>query len=313
MVALPPPTDADSNDLAAFLDAIWSEQGLARASLDSYRRDLEGLARWCVLHHLPRLSALTRPDLLRYLAWRSGHGWSPRSTARLLSALRAYYARQVRAGGRVDDPCALLESPRRGRVLPKAVGESQITDLLAAPDVAAVEGLRDRAMMELMYAAGLRVSELVGLPATALNLRQGVVRVTGKGSRERLIPLGAESLHWLERYLQDARPVLAGQARRSNAVEGNVPLFLSSSHQALSRQAFWHLIKRYALVAGISSDRLSPHALRHSFATHLLNHGADLRALQMLLGHSSLSTTQIYTLVAREHLSQLHRHHHPRG
>ena len=170
------------------------------------------------------------------------------------------------------------------------------------------EGLRDRAMLELMYAAGLRVSELVGLPATAAYLRQGVLRVTGKGSRERLVPLGAESQHWLERYLQQARPILL---RRGG--DNGLPLFVSRTGEPISRQAYWTLVKRYAVVAGINPDRISPHSLRHSFATHLLNRGADLRALQMLLGHASLSTTQIYTLVAREHLKHLHRHHHPRG
>ena len=313
VLGLPPAREDDDRAIAVFLDAVWSEHGLARASLDSYRRDLEGLARWSVADGRPALPVMQPSDLLAYLGWRAGHGWSPRSTARLLSALRAFFALQVRTGKRTDDPTALLEPPRRGRQLPKAVGETQIDALLAAPAVDTVDGLRDRAMLELMYAAGLRVSELVGLPATALNLRQGVLRVTGKGSRDRLIPLGAESLHWLERYLQQARPTLAGGGVVASVAEGNVPLFLDARRQPLSRQAFWSLVKRYAMVAGIPATKISPHALRHSFATHLLNHGADLRALQMLLGHSSLSTTQIYTLVAREHLSQLHRNHHPRG
>ena len=312
MLALPPLSCADEQAIAAFLDLLWAEQGLARASLDSYRRDLEGLARWCNGRN-GGLAGIDRGGLLDYLGWRSAHGWSPRSTARLLSVLRQFYASQLRHGRRGDDPTALLESPRRGRSLPRAVGEGQIADLLAAPLVETTEGLRDRAMLELMYAAGLRVSELVGLPAAGINLRQGVLRVTGKGSRERLVPLGAESLLWLERYLQQARPALAGGQPVAADAQGNVPLFITAQRQALSRQAYWGLVKRYAAVAGINPERISPHSLRHSFATHLLNHGADLRALQMLLGHSSLSTTQIYTLVAREQLKKLHRLHHPRG
>jgi integrase/recombinase XerD len=244
--------------------------------------------------------------LFDYFAWRTREGYTARSNARLLSALRAFYALQVRNGARKDDPTALLEPPKLPRSLPKALPESQIEALLAAPDIATPLGLRDRAMLELMYAAGLRVSELVELPSTAINLRQGVLRVTGKGSKERLVPLGEESQHWLERYLAEARPQLAG--KRSLA-----SLFLGTRGSAPSRQQFWTLVKRYASIAGIDPAKISPHVLRHSFATHLLNHGADLRALQMLLGHSSLSTTQIYTLVAREHLKQLHARHHPRA
>ena len=338
-MALPPVPDADAVAIAAFLDAAWAESGLSRQTLDSYRRDLEGLARWVssrACAPLARAAANARPRmagqvskradetspgtaaeacgfagadravLFDYLAWRSRNGYSPRSNARLLSALRAFYAHRVRGGARTDDPTALLDPPKLPRSLPKALGESQVDALLAAPDTSSPLGLRDRAMFELMYACGLRVSELVNLPATAVNLRQGVLRVTGKGSKERLVPLGEEAQHWLERYLAQARPQLAG--KRALA-----PLFLNASGEAPSRQQFWQLIKRYAGVAGIDPGKVSPHGLRHSFATHLLNHGADLRALQMLLGHSSLSTTQIYTLVAREQLKQLHARHHPRG
>ena len=304
-MALPPLPDADAAAINGFLDAIWAESGLSRQTLDSYRRDLEGIARWRE-GKSGGLSAADRGALFDYLAWRSRNGYSPRSNARLLSALRAFFAHRVRAGARTDDPTALLDPPRLPRSLPKALGESQIDALLAAPDVTSPLGLRDRAMLELMYACGLRVSELVNLPATAVNLRQGVLRVTGKGSKERLVPLGEEAQHWLERYLATARPQLAG--KRSLA-----PLFLNTNGEAPTRQQFWQLVKRYASVAGIDPARISPHGLRHSFATHLLNHGADLRALQMLLGHSSLSTTQIYTLVAREQLKQLHAKHHPRG
>ncbi|MFC5577154.1 site-specific tyrosine recombinase XerD [Lysobacter niabensis] len=304
-MALPPLPDADAMAINAFLDAIWAESGLSRQTLDSYRRDLEGIARWRegVGGGLP---AADRVVLFDYLAWRSRSGYSPRSNARLLSALRAFFAHRVRGGARTDDPTALLDPPKLPRSLPKALGESQVNALLDAPDTTSPLGLRDRAMLELMYACGLRVSELVNLPATAVNLRQGVLRVTGKGSKERLVPLGEEAQHWLERYLADARPHLAG--KRALAA-----LFLNSGGEAPTRQQFWQMVKRYAGVAGIDPAKISPHGLRHSFATHLLNHGADLRALQMLLGHSSLSTTQIYTLVAREQLKKLHAKHHPRG
>ena len=305
MLALPPVPDADEAAIAAFLDAIWAESGLAKPSLESYRRDLEGYARWRngAGGGLP---AADRAALFDYLAWRTRGGYSPRSNARLLSSLRAFFAHRLRRGDRADDPTALLDPPKLPRSLPKALSESQIEALLAAPTLEDPLGLRDRAMLELMYAAGLRVSELVNVDANAVNLRQGVIRVTGKGSKDRLVPLGEESQHWIERYLAQSRPALAG--KRSLA-----PLFLTPAGIAPTRQQFWALVKRYAAVAGIDPARISPHGLRHSFATHLLNHGADLRALQLLLGHSSLSTTQIYTLVAREHLKQLHGKHHPRA
>ena len=303
--ALPPLRAEDEAAIDRFLDALWAEQGLAKQSLASYRRDLQALARWLD----GRGGGLARTDraaLFDYLAWSNAQRYSPRSNARLLSALRAFYGWHVRRGERADDPTALLDPPRLPRSLPKALAESQIDALLAAPDIAGAPGLRDRAMLELMYAAGLRVSELVTLPAVALNLRQGLLRVTGKGGKERLVPLGEEARHWLERYLAEARPALAGKRQP-------VELFVDARGEALSRQDFWRLVKRYAALAGIDPARISPHGLRHSFATHLLNRGADLRALQMLLGHASLSTTQIYTLVAREHLKRLHARHHPRG
>lgn len=305
VAALAPVRDADAVAIEAFLDASWAEAGLSRQTLASYRRDLEIFARW-------RdgagggLAAADRGALFDYLAWRSGLGYAARSNARLLSALRAFFGHAIRRGARGDDPTALLEPPKLPRSLPKALTESQVEALLSTPDTSNPGGLRDRAMLELMYACGLRVSELVNLPATGLNLRQGVLRVTGKGGKERLVPLGEEARHWLERYLAQARPVLAG--KRALA-----PLFINASGAAPTRQQFWRLVKRYAAIAGVDPDKVSPHGLRHSFATHLLNHGADLRALQMLLGHSSLSTTQIYTLVAREQLKQLHQKHHPRG
>jgi integrase/recombinase XerD len=303
-IKAPPLRDADAGVIETFLDALWAESGIAAQTAASYRRDLQGLARW-------RdgagggLGGADRATLFDYLAWRTRAGYSPRSNARLLTALRAFFGFLLRRGERADDPTALLEPPKLPRSLPKALAEAEIAALMEAPDADAPDGLRDRAMLELMYAAGLRVSELVQLPATAVNLRQGVLRVVGKGGKERLVPMGEEAQHWVERYIAQARPKLA--SGRTVAA-----LFLSTAG-ALSRQQFWGLVKRHAAVAGIDPHRISPHVLRHSFATHLLNHGADLRALQMLLGHSSLSTTPIYTLVAREQLKRLHAKHHPRG
>ena len=308
--ALPELLEPDRIAIETFLDALWAESGIATQTQAGYRRDLHGIARW-------RngvgggLTEVDRAVLFDYLAWRTRDGYSPRSNARLLSALRAFFAHRLRRSDRKDDPTALLEPPKLPRSLPKALAEREIEALLTAPDVETPPGLRDRAMLELMYAAGLRVSELVGMVATAVNLRQGVIRVVGKGGKERLVPLGEEAQHWLERYLAQSRTKLAesklGDKRNAS------PLFLDKGAAALTRQQFWRLVKRYAVIAGIAQSRISPHGLRHSFATHLLNHGADLRALQMLLGHSSLSTTQIYTLVAREQLKRLHKQHHPRG
>lgn len=299
---LPP---GDAGLIERFLDATWAETGLSPASRESYRRDLAGFARW--RSNDGALLAAGGADLSAYLAWRTRAGYSPRSSARLLSALRGFYAWCLRQRLRSDDPTTLLGSPTLPRLLPKALAESQVAALLAAPDVESPEGLRDRAMLELMYATGLRVSELVGLPAQAVNLRQGALRVTGKGSRERLVPMGEEAQHWIERYVAQARPMLVGKG------QAPATLFVAQGGGPLTRQRFWSTVKRMAARAGIDPDRISPHGLRHSFATHLLNHGADLRALQMLLGHGSLSTTQIYTLVAKEKLKQLHRLHHPRG
>ncbi|RMH87754.1 site-specific tyrosine recombinase XerD [Lysobacter pythonis] len=297
---------ADERLIEQFLDATWAELGLARASLDSYRRDLAGFARW--RHHAEgALLKSDAADVFAYLRWRGEHGYNARSNARLLSALRALYGWMRRQGLREDDPSALLAPPRQPRGLPKALGESQIEALLAAPDTTTPAGLRERAMLELMYAAGLRVSELCDLPATGVNLRQGVLRVSGKGGKERLVPIGEEAQHWLRRYLDEARGALViGKA-------GSAPLFVNTSGGPVSRQQCWRRIKTHAVVAGIPQEKISPHVLRHSFATHLLNHGADLRALQLLLGHSSLSTTQIYTLVAKEKLKRLHALHHPRA
>lgn len=309
---LPPLREADAEAINGFLDAIWAARGLARQTLDGYRRDLAMLARWRDGAGGGLVGA-DRQALHEYLAWRTRAGYSARSNARLLSALRAFFGHLLERGQRGDDPTALIDRPKQGRLLPRALTESQVEALLSAPNPGTAAGLRDKAMLELMYACGLRVSELVELPANAVNLRQGVLRVKGKGGRERMVPLGEEAQHWLERYLRDGRPALESGRRVPAMPGGEVPLFLGPRLAPPSRQAFWAAVKRYAAAAGIDPARVSPHGLRHSFATHLLNRGADLRALQMLLGHSSLSTTQIYTLVAREKLKQLHALHHPRA
>ena len=308
----PPLSDADATLIDAFADAAWAEQGLARRTLENYRADLSGFARWRDGRG-GGVAGADRAALFEYLAMRTREGYSARSNARLLTALRTFHAWLLRRGTRTDDPTALLEPPKLPRSLPKALPEAQVEALLAAPDATTPAGLRDRAMLELMYACGLRVSELVELPANGVNLRQGVLRVTGKGGKTRLVPMGEEAQHWLQRFLDEARPALAGGSPLAVDARGEVPLFLGDRRAAMSRQQFWSLVKRYAAAAGIDPARISPHGLRHSFATHLLNHGADLRALQLLLGHSSLSTTQVYTLVAREHLQRLHARHHPRG
>lgn len=304
---LPALDGEDARLLQRFADGLWAERGLARATLAAYRADLAGFARW--LGQGGRLQAAGMAELFAYLHWRGTQGYSARSNARLQSAWRTLYRWLVEQGLRQDDPAATLAPPRLPGRLPKAVLESQMDALMQAPDTATPEGLRDRAMLELMYATGLRVSELVNLPMTGISLRQGVLRVSGKGGKERLVPVGEEALHWVERYLQAARTALLGQGSQREAA----PLFVGKGGQPLSRQLFWQHIKRYGQVAGIAAEKISPHVLRHSFATHLLNHGADLRTLQMMLGHGSLSTTQIYTLVARERLKKLHAAHHPRA
>jgi len=294
--------EADRISIDGFIERVWSEDGLAERTLEAYRRDLEALARWLGAQGLGLRSA-KRQHLSAY------HGSQPvavRSLARRQSAFRRYYAHLARIEPGFEDPTLLIERPKTPRSLPKALAEREIEGLLDAPDVTTTLGLRDRAMLELMYASGLRVSELVELPLSALNLRQGIVRVTGKGGKDRLVPIGEVAAERIEAYLATARPVLA-KGRQPRA------LFLSNRGEGMTRQMFWTLVKRHALTVGIVAKRISPHVLRHSFATHLLNHGADLRALQMLLGHSALSTTQIYTLVAKEGLKRLHAQHHPRG
>lgn len=294
--------EVDAQEIAAFVERVWSEDGLAERTLEAYRQDLETLARWLVSRGR-NLRTAQREDMSAF------HGAQPvavRSMARRQSAFRRFYASLARNEPGFDDPTLLIERPKMPRSLPKALAEREIEALLDAPNVTTTLGLRDRAMFELMYASGLRVSELVELPLAALNPRQGVLRVTGKGGKDRLVPVGEVALERIQAYLVGSRPVLA-KGRQPAA------LFLSKRGEGMTRQMFWTLVKRYAVSVGINAKRISPHVLRHSFATHLLNHGADLRALQMLLGHSALSTTQIYTLVAKEGLKRLHAQHHPRG
>jgi len=294
----------DETLIDGFIDRIWMERGLSQNTLTSYRSDLLGLSRWLCAQK-SSLHTVSREQIQAYLAYRISQKSSPGSTARLLSSLRRLFRFMVREGMREDDPTALIESPKRGRSLPHSLAEADIEALLDAPDLSAPLGQRDRAMLELMYASGLRVSEIISLQIDQLSIRRGLVRLIGKGNKERLVPFGEEALQWLDNYMGAARDELL-KGLRCDAV------FVTLRGASMTRQAFWYLIKRYALQAGIKGN-LSPHTLRHSFATHLLNHGADLRVVQMLLGHSDLSTTQIYTHVAQERLKQLHQQHHPRG
>ncbi|CNE84349.1 site-specific tyrosine recombinase XerD [Yersinia nurmii] len=288
-----------------FLDALWLERNLAENTLASYRLDLQALAGW-LLHHNKDLLQADPLDLQSFLAERIEGGYKATSSARLLSAMRRFFQYLYREKLREDDPTALLSSPKLPQRLPKDLSEAQVDALLNSPNVDIPLELRDKAMLEVLYATGLRVSELVGLTISDVSLRQGVVRVIGKGNKERLVPLGEEAVYWIENYMEHGRPwLINGQALDV--------LFPSNRSQQMTRQTFWHRIKHYAILAGIDSERLSPHVLRHAFATHLLNHGADLRVVQMLLGHSDLSTTQIYTHVATERLKQLHQQHHPRA
>ena len=292
-------------ELDAFCDALWLEDGLAPTSLESYRRDLTQFAVWGKRRGEDLLTT-DAVSIQAFLAERTlQQGIAARSLARQLTALRRYYRWLLRQGLRSDDPTLNIEAPRLPRPLPKNLSEAEVEALLAAPQIATAQGLRDRAMLELLYASGLRVSELVGLPFSAVQMQMGVVRVMGKGRKERLVPTGEIALDWLTRYPREARNDLLN-GRISDA------LFVTARAGAMTRQAFWYLIKRHAVRAGIRTA-LSPHTLRHAFATHLLNHGADLRVVQMLLGHADISTTQIYTHVARERLKQLHAQHHPRG
>jgi len=310
---IPAPDPADQAGIERFSDMLWLEHGLAQNSLASYRSDLALLARW-LRQGGCGLDAAGVAELKGYLAWRSEQAlrkggqrraFSARSQARFITVCRRYYGWLVRERLRSDDPAAHLEMPRLGRALPKTLGLQDVDRLLAAPDPGEALGLRDRAMLELMYASGLRVSELVKLRRDELNLEHGVVRLVGKGGRERMVPMGEPAMEAVKLWLRQGRPDFA-------TAQSGDSVFLSRRGEAMTRQNFWVLIKRHALAAGIGV-KLSPHTLRHAFATHLLEHGADLRAVQTLLGHADLSTTQIYTHVARARLKQLHAQHHPRA
>ncbi|WP_369310481.1 site-specific tyrosine recombinase XerD [Providencia rettgeri] len=288
-----------------FLDTIWLEQDLAENTLASYRNDLQSLDKWLDAHHL-HLESVQSIDLQAFLAERIDGGYKAASSARLLSAMRRLFQYLYREKLRRDDPSAVIAAPKIPQRLPKDLSEQQVEDLLNAPATEDPLELRDKAMLEVLYACGLRVSELIGLTFSDISLRQGVIRVVGKGDKERLIPLGEEAIYWLEKYIDEGRPDLL------NGKASDI-LFPSKRGTKMTRQTFWHRIKYYAVLAQIDTELLSPHVLRHAFATHLLNHGADLRVVQMLLGHSDLSTTQIYTHVATERLRALHEQHHPRG
>jgi integrase/recombinase XerD len=297
-------TDSADPLIARFLDAVWMERGLSANTLAAYRADLVALHRWLCGRNLS-LAQAGRAELLDFIAARVQGGARPRSTARQLSSFRRFFRYLLREGGVRDDPTLQIAMPKIGRSLPRSLSEAEVESLLGAPAVSDPLGHRDRTMLEVLYATGLRVSELVSLTLGQINLNQGVTRVLGKGNRERLIPLGEEAVRWLKAFISGARNDIL--LDRSTDY-----LFPTRRGDRMTRQAFWHIIKRYARKAGVDRE-LSPHTLRHAFATHLLNHGADLRVVQMLLGHSDLSTTQIYTHVARERMKELHSQHHPRG
>ena len=291
------------SELDTFIDHLWLEDGLSKNTLESYRADLSQFHTWLVSQQRDLLS-VNQADIQQYLAFKFPQS-KPRSISRLVASMRRFYRYALRESLVETDPTLQIESPKLPRSLPKSLNEQEVNDLLKAPDINQPIGLRDRAMLELLYASGLRVSELVTVKVNEVSTQDGVVRVTGKGSKTRLVPMGQEAASWIDQYLNYARPEIL-QNKLCDA------LFVTNRADMMTRQAFWYLIKRYALMAGIHKH-MSPHVLRHAFATHLLNHGADLRVVQMLLGHSDISTTQIYTHVARERLKQLHSVHHPRG
>jgi integrase/recombinase XerD len=287
-----------------FLDAIWMERGLSENTLGAYRADLLALQQRLADKSVD-LAAASRADVMDYIAWRVQRGAKPRSTARQLSSFRRFYRYLLREGAITDDPTANIAMPKIGRALPQSLTEEEVDALLAAPNVTEPLGHRDRAMLEVLYATGVRVSELINLKMSQINLNQGVLRIVGKGDRERLIPLGDEAQDWIREFMDGPRTEILLERQTEY-------LFPTRRGDRMTRQAFWHIIKRYAKKAGVTK-KLSPHTVRHAFATHLLNHGADLRVVQLLLGHSDVSTTQIYTHVARERMKELHSRHHPRG
>lgn len=296
------PSQQDKKLIQAFLDAVWLESGLSKNTLVAYKSDLSLFSGYLVSTTLIDASP---SHIQQYLAHLLSQSSKASSVARFMSTLRRFYRFQIREGKLAVDPCAGIRSPKQGRKLPNSLSESQVEELLDSPDTGRDLGLRDRAMLETIYATGLRVTELVKLELLEINITVGLVRIVGKGNKERLVPLGEQALHWISKYMAEARSdILKG--KQSNSV------FVTARGGGMTRQAFWHIIKKYAALANID-HHLSPHTLRHAFATHLLNHGADLRSVQMLLGHSDLSTTQIYTHVARERLQSIHSAHHPRG
>lgn len=295
----------DQSLIERFLDSQWLEKGLSDNTLKAYRQDLGSFAAWLDQTGVGLLK-VRREGVLRYLAYRMDRGLKARSTARSLSCLRALYRFLLREHLVTEDPTLRVENPKLGRPLPDTLTEQDVERLLAAPDIETAIGMRDRTMLEVLYACGLRVSELTGLRLNEINLRQGVLRIVGKGSKERLVPMGEEAIDWVSRYLEGARRELLKQNLMEDAV------FPSNRGLTMTRQTFWHRIRVHAQTAGIEK-KLSPHTLRHAFATHLLNHGADLRVVQLLLGHADLSTTQIYTHVAQQRMKELHQMHHPRG
>lgn len=298
-----------------FLDDLWLKQGVSKHTLSAYRSDLKKFCSYlCTLEQLAPEQAehtllhANADAIYGFMQDKLEQGQSQRSNARFLSTVRKFYAYLLHTERRRDDPTASMITPKQAQPLPKSLSENDVDALLEAADINTAIGVRDRCMLEVLYASGLRVTELVSLEISQVSIRQGVVRVTGKGDKERLVPLGEDALDWLQCYLQDARKQLIERAGKGVTDI----IFVSTRGQQMTRQTFWHRIKQLAQVAGLSTD-LSPHTLRHAFATHLLNHGADLRALQMLLGHADISTTQIYTHVARARLQALHSQHHPRG
>ncbi|MDH5393416.1 MAG: site-specific tyrosine recombinase XerD [Gammaproteobacteria bacterium] len=289
-----------------FLDALWMESGLSKNTLDAYRNDLAGFS-LCLQAKNAGLLVAETTDIQGFLYTEFKSGKKGRSAARLVSSLKRFYQYQIRESRVTEDPSALVDMPKLDKPLPKIISESQVNDLLTAPDKSQALGLRDFAMMETLYATGLRVSELVNLQISQMSIDPGVVRIIGKGGKERLVPLGEPAIDAIEEYLSLSRPELMQGHGLSNAV------FVTRRGAAMTRQAFWYLIKRYAKVVGIEESIMSPHTLRHAFASHLLNHGADIRVVQMLLGHSDISTTQIYTHIADQRLKNLYHAHHPRA
>ncbi len=304
---------SEQKSIDKFIDTLWMENGLSENTLSAYRNDLASFSLWLGQND-QSLMKVDAEIIQRFLAYTYHAQKKRRSVARLLSTLRRFYNYCCRENQIGENPTRLLESPKGERSLPLSLNEQQVDDLLAAPDISDSLGLRDRAMLEVLYATGLRVSELINLQTSQISLQQGVIRVIGKGDKERLVPVGEIALDWLVSYLQQSRPeLLANTNKTKTSVSQCSEIFVTRRGSAMTRQAFWYMIKRYALIAAIPPEKLSPHTLRHAFATHLLNNGADLRVVQMLLGHSDISTTQIYTHVADQRLREMYHEHHPRA